>query len=339
MGGKGWTVLAAVAVHAAACTAASPAHAPLGNREFWDLTAAVSEPDGSFVHSDNLVSNETQFAEFAAALDPRGGVYIGVGPEQNFTYISRLRPALAFIVDIRRDNRNLHLMYKALFELAANRADFVGRLFSRQTPPGIDQTTPVDDIFAALDEMPPSGARLAETTALLRRHLRVTREFEISEADLGAIESALHAFYTDGPEIRYGRALPAGETRPPYRRLMTGKDHRGIRRSYLATESAFQFVKQLQAGNRVVPVIGDFAGPHALRRIGEYARGHSLAVTTFYASNVEVYLSRDQRRTFCGNLTTLPYDAETVFLGNRRLMPLSDKLVACTAIPPSLRWP
>ena len=59
------------------------------------------------------------------------GVYLGVGPEQNFTYIAAIRPRIAFITDIRRGNLHLHLMYKALFELSANRADFVARLFNR----------------------------------------------------------------------------------------------------------------------------------------------------------------------------------------------------------------
>ncbi len=59
-----------------------------------------------------------------------GRVYMGVGPEQNFTYIAATRPAMAFIIDVRRGNLQLHLMYKALFELSTDRADFVSRLFS-----------------------------------------------------------------------------------------------------------------------------------------------------------------------------------------------------------------
>ena len=65
-------------------------------------------------------------------------VYLGVGPEQNFTYIAALKPRMAFIVDIRRGNLQLHLMYKALFELSADRADFIFRLFSRKRPEGLD---------------------------------------------------------------------------------------------------------------------------------------------------------------------------------------------------------
>src|SRR6185503_12862409 len=111
---------------AAACTIPNrlgSLPARLSDGEFWELSTALSEPQGAFPQSDNLVSNEAQFAETLRNLRPTGGVYIGVGPEQNFSYVARLRPTMAFIVDIRRENRNLHLMYKALFELSSDRVD------------------------------------------------------------------------------------------------------------------------------------------------------------------------------------------------------------------------
>ena len=329
---------AAVLVLHIACTASVAPRDPLSDQEFWATITAISEPPGTFVQPDNLVSNETQFAELAAALDPRPGVYVGVGPEQNFTYIARVQPSLAFIVDIREENRNLHLLYKALFEISADRVDFVSRLFSRERPAGAERSIAVDELFAALDDTHPSERLLADTTRRIRQRLESSR-FPFTPADLASIDTTLRAFSDDGPDIRYGRSLPPGETRPSYRRLMTGADHRGVLRSYLASDAAFQFVKELQTRNRVLPIVGDFAGPHAIRRIGDYLRQRSQIVTTFYASNVEVYLTRDQRRTFCGNLAALPYDAKTVFVGNRRLLRVTEKLVACASIPPSLRWP
>jgi hypothetical protein len=44
-----------------------------------------------------------------------------------------VKPKIAFIVDIRRQNLIEHLMYKALFELSADRAEFISRLLSRRT--------------------------------------------------------------------------------------------------------------------------------------------------------------------------------------------------------------
>jgi hypothetical protein len=331
--------LAAVLVVHVACASAGPPRDPLTDEEFWMTIAGISEPAGTFVQPDNLVSNEAHFAELTAALAARPGAYIGVGPEQNFSYIARVRPSLAFIVDIREDNRNLHLLYKSLFEISADRADFVSRLFSRPHPAGAERSIAIDELFAALDDTHPSAALLADTTRLVRQRLVETRGFALTPVDLATIDATLRAFHDDGPDIRYGRSLPPGETRPSYRRLMAGTDHRGVLRSYLASDAAFQFVKELQTLNRVLPIVGDFAGPHAIRRIGEYLHRRSQVVTTFYASNVEVYLTRDQRRTFCGNLAALPYDAETLFVGNRRLLRVTEKLVACASIPPSLRWP
>jgi hypothetical protein len=116
----------------AACHRSTLPHA-LDDRAFWALSESLSEFPGSFPLSDNLVSNEPRLAENVRWSHRRGGVYIGVGPEQNFTYIARLRPSTAFIIDIRRENRSLHLLYKALFEISHNRADFISPVLASAT--------------------------------------------------------------------------------------------------------------------------------------------------------------------------------------------------------------
>src|SRR5262245_43531538 len=110
----------------------------LSDKDFWSLVVSLSEPAG-FFRSDNLISNELAFQHVIPELQkgPRKGAYLGVGPDQNFTYITALRPKMAFIIDIRRGTILLHLMYKALVEMSADRADFLSRLFSRPKPPGL----------------------------------------------------------------------------------------------------------------------------------------------------------------------------------------------------------
>ena len=78
----------------------------LSDREFWSLIQQLSEPNGLFVSGsgspDNLLSNEIQVSTVASALArqvPASGVYLGVGPEQNFTYIAAIKPRIAFITD------------------------------------------------------------------------------------------------------------------------------------------------------------------------------------------------------------------------------------------------
>ena len=61
----------------------------LTDAEFWRLSEELSEPGGYF-RSDNLLSNELYYPEVLPGLVERvkpGGVYLGVGPEQNFNYI------------------------------------------------------------------------------------------------------------------------------------------------------------------------------------------------------------------------------------------------------------
>ena len=95
-------------------------------------TATSSPTTWSRTRSSSSTSSRTSTKTARPAR-----VYLGVGPEQNFTYIAALKPAMVFIVDVRRGNLQLHLMYKALFELSADRADFVARLFSKERPAGL----------------------------------------------------------------------------------------------------------------------------------------------------------------------------------------------------------
>src|SRR6185436_4846407 len=129
-----------------------PAAAPtiparLTDDQFWRLSTEFSEPNGYF-RSENLVSNEHTFQYVIPALKKQtrpGGVYLGVAPDQNFTYILATQPRIAFIVDIRRGNLLQHLMYKALIELSADRAEFVSRLFSKKRPAALRADAPVWD--------------------------------------------------------------------------------------------------------------------------------------------------------------------------------------------------
>src|SRR5712691_1668900 len=127
----------------------------LSDEAFWKLVTDFSEPGGYF-RSDNFVSNETMFQYVIPELKKttkHEGVYMGVGPDQNFTYIVALQPKIAFIVDIRRQNMLQHLMYKALIELSADRAEFLSRLFSRPRPAGLDKNSSVGTLFDAFQQV------------------------------------------------------------------------------------------------------------------------------------------------------------------------------------------
>src|SRR5437867_4858838 len=180
--------------------------AQLSDGEFWKVAMESSEPDGEF-RSDNLLSNESYF-QFVipklSELAPQGRVYMGVGPEQNFTYIVALKPKMAFIIDIRRGNLDLQLMYKAVFELSKDRADFVSLLFSRKRPEGLELESSVQEIFAAFGKTFSSEALYTENLKRIQDHLTKTHSFPLSANDLEGIEYVYHNFYRFGPNINYG---------------------------------------------------------------------------------------------------------------------------------------
>ena len=308
---------------------ASTLPASLPDADFWRLSTSLSEPAGTFEHSDNLVSNELRFVHMARMLRPSAGVYVGVGPEQNFSYIARLRPAMAFVVDIRQENRNLHLLYKALFEVSSDRSDFISRLFSRRRAPATDGRSTVNDLFAAYDSSKPDSALHEATARLVRDRLLTTHGLPLTPSDLAWIDYALDAFYAKGPAIHYGRVGADESPGPSYRALMTAGDIAGHGRSYLATEEGFAYVKQLHARNLIVPIVGDFAGPHALRGVAEYIREHKAVVSAFYGSNVDVYLNNQQRAAFCANLAAQPRHSATWYIGSKDLRRFSEKLRTC----------
>jgi hypothetical protein len=327
---------AVLAVAQIACSGGGSSTLPraLSDEAFWNVSLAFSEPAGAFTHSENLLSNERNIAGLSRMLDAGGGVYVGVGPEQNFTYIAALDPSLAFIVDIREENRSLHLMYKALFELSDDRAGFVSRLFSREPLEGVTRSSSVDDLFAALERARPDEQRLKTSVAAIRERLVERHRWPVTDASMDWINHALETFHAQGPDIHYAPWSPGEPRTPSYRSLMTARDLAGVARSYLASEESFALIKDLQAKNLIVPLVGDFSGPNAIRRIGEYVRTNHAIVTAFYASNVEVYLTRQKLARFCGNLAALPHGSRSWFVGSKRMEPLTSKLKSCGVMFP-----
>ena len=314
-------VLAVAGMFAATPAARSTAEVParLSDTEFWKIIQDFSEPSG-FFRSDNLLSNEIWFQTIVPGLVsalPAGGVYMGVGPEQNFTYIAALKPRMVFIVDIRRGNMHTQLMYKALFELSADRADFVSLLFSRKRPEGLTASSSVQDIFSAVTVAPTSEELYKENLKKVTDHLTKTRSLPLPADDLAGIDYVYRNFYTHGPGINYNSSTNGGGGRAmtTYAALMTTNDGSGQTRSFLASEALFGVLKDLQTKNLLVPIVGDFAGDKALRSVGKYLKDQRASVTAFYLSNVEQYLNQNGVwQSFCNNVANLPLADHSTFI-------------------------
>ena len=295
----------------------------LSDSEFWKLTVDLSEPGGSF-RSDNILSNELGFQTILTELQKtvKPGIYMGVGPEQNFTYIAALKPKMAIITDIRRGNLQLQLMYKALFEMATDRPDFVGMLFSKKRPEGLTRESGVTEIFSKYDAVATSEAVYNDTWKRMIDHLtKSPHQLPLSKDDIDGIKYVFDHFYTYGTAINYNSTQGGGRagSMANYEQLMTTNDGTGAQRSYLASEEAFKFMQDLESRNLLVPVVGDFAGPKAIRAVGQYIRDRGETVMAFYLSNVEDYLPMGGTwEKFCNSVASLPLvDSSTFIYGAR----------------------
>jgi hypothetical protein len=295
---------------------------------FWRMVVEFSEPDGTF-DSDNFTSNEDGYQWIIPRLQELAGpgdVYIGVGPEQNFSYIAALRPKLSFVVDIRRQNMLQMLFYKAVFEMSSDRADFVSRLFSRRRPSGLDAASTAEDLFAAFRKAQSDTGFYEENLRAITDRLRNDHKFDLSADDVERLRYVADAFFKSGPDLRYVNPGQANAKQPTYSDLMTSRDASGQNRSFLSSEERFDIVKDLQRRNLIVPVVGNFAGSKALQSISQYLKERSTTVAVFYTSNVERYLfaqsmnrsiesdSGEDWKRFYSNVAALPIDESSVFV-------------------------
>ena len=364
----------------------------IADSTFWRLVTTYSEPSGTFA-SENFVSNET---EWQYVIPPnlgrvkRGQAYLGVGPEQNFTYIAAFQPGIAFICDIRRQNMLLHLMYKALFELSTDRADFLSKLWSRPRPAGLDSASSGAALAGAYRGVARDSLMFDLGISAILRQLVRQHNFALNSEDSATIRAVYGVFYADGPDVSYSsssrnirsqmnggsgfsgiasgmgsmsvrtsingvmntytvatdstgkqvwmrdsagtwvpdttfmRASPnvrIGSTFAPmsmyasFGYLMGLDDGTGLNRGWLGSEASFRWIKDFESRNLLVPIVGNFAGPKALRAVSAFLKERDTKVAAFYTSNVEQYLFQNRLDAdFYENVATLPTDGNSMFI-------------------------
>lgn len=286
---------------------------------FAGLVARLSEP-GGFFDTDNLISNETSYLHVLGALDElgvSGGAYIGVGPDQNFSYIARVEPAIGLIVDIRRDNLLQHLMFKALFTMAGTRAEYLGLLLGRP-PPAATAAEEIEDIEVLVehfDAVAPGPDWAGAARAAVQAQAAAFG-VPLSGEDLETIGRFHDSFIDQGLGLRFqsfGRAPQPYY--PTFRQLILATDWEGQKGSYLATAEAYQVVRRLQLADAIIPVVGDLAGDHALPEISRLISERGETVSAFYTSNVEFYLMRSGSFSqFAETVAGLPHDERSVII-------------------------
>lgn len=302
--------------------AASPVLAQSGatrvDTSFAGLVAALSEPGGYF-DSDNLISNETSYLHVMTRLDQlgvKGGAYVGVGPDQNYSYLAAIRPQVAYMMDIRRDNALQHLLFRALFARSRTRVEYLARWLGRRVPADLEawRQRPILDLLAWVD----STAIDASSAERERREtLRVVESFGVplDARDRETILRFHQQFMREGLELRFSSFNRSGAGYPTLRRLILERDLAGAMRSYLVREADWQFVRDLHAAGRIVPVVGDLAGTHALAAIGRDVRARGLAISALYTSNAEMYVWRGGGfPAFAATVMRLPTNPDGVII-------------------------
>jgi hypothetical protein len=291
-------LLAALASAALASGADGPAGEAFARR-----VRELSGPETGPAGADNLMTNEDSFPRVCgdvARRTPKEGVYVGVGPDQNFTYIAHARPRLAFVLDHRRRNLLLHLVHKALFSLSPGRSYYLARLTARRAECPADADA--EAVVAAFDRPPMDRALLEATVAEVARALRPLGLVADEEwPALATIQSKLA-----GPGLRARfLALP---TYPTLAQLIRTTDRDGRPAHFLAREDLYQAARRVQLEDRVIPLVGDFAGPEVLPRLGDWLRARDLPVSLLYISDVEFFLLRSGRfPAYVANLARLPW--------------------------------
>jgi hypothetical protein len=167
----------------------------------------------------------------------------------------------------------------------------------------------------------PSEAFYKSNLKAIVDHLTMKHGLALPADDLSGIDRVYRAFFEFGPAIQYGSTGRGfgGRSQPTYADLMVATDTAGVSRSYLSSEDRFAFLKDLESRNMLVPVVGNFGGPRAIRRVGAYLKEKGATVSAFYLSNVEQYLRQDGLwSTFCGNVATLPLDETSQFIRSVR---------------------
>jgi len=374
----------------------------LSDAAFWKIITDSSEPGGTFL-SENFLSNERGYQYVIPPLRRKilpGGVYMGVGPEQNFTYMAAFHPQIAFIVDIRRQNMIEHLLYKAIFEMAPDRAQFLSLLFSRKLPSGLAAASSVEDLFNAYTSAPFDLDLYQKNLQAVKDLLWKQHKFALTSEDEASLEHVYNAMARAGTSLGYSvsdpnlqraastrildlfsgppaaegpassdvtgffppgfvprvpigevqiitdtftPALPQSTAPPPrvtigpfptYTDLMTATDATGANWSYLASEANYNSVREMQQKNLIVPLVGDFAGPKAIRAVGQYLKDHDLTVSVFYLSNVEQYLTPTATlKSFYDNVATLPLNSSSSFIRSAQSTGVQPGIVQSMASP------
>ncbi len=283
---------------------------------FSSLIQKMSVSDGYYRY-DNWITNERNYLNIIEPLkknDIKGGAYVGVGPEQNFTFIETVKPDIAFIIDIRQQMTMQHLVYKTLFELAETRAKFFSLLFSKpilanNKPDNNADINEIVDFFYGISS---DRKMLKKTTSKIMVLIENKFKVNLSKNDRKYIIRIMKSFCDDSLNITFDMNTKGYVC---LAEILKSVDKKEEQLNFFNSEEKYSFIRNMQLENRIIPIRGDFAGAKALKSISDYLKKNNLFISAFYVSSVELWLFKANKfKPWVENIASLPINNKSVIL-------------------------
>jgi hypothetical protein len=208
-----------------------------------------------------------------------------------------------------------HLWLKSLFAMSSSRVEFLSFLFSRQ-PPKVTRDVSFQELLEAVRASRTDAGLFKKNLAAVDNLLLNKYKLALSSDDLAKIEYVYETFWKEGLDLRFS-SIGRGNASmyPSFEEILLETDRQGRQENYLSSEESFQWLRKFQAENRLIPIVGDFAGSHAFKAVGAFLKANGLTVSAFYTSNVEFYLFGSPNWTrYVANLRALPLDRQSIFI-------------------------
>jgi hypothetical protein len=278
----------------------------LTDKEFSSLIKSLSEDDPQTYTRTNNISNEASYLHIfpgALKLGVGQGVYIGVAPEQNFTYIAKFQPRMAFIVDIQRKNMLEVLMYKSLFKKAETPVEFLRLLLARRGDS-------IRELLKAPEGTHDTGMTQA-TLAYILKDIEATG-VKLSASDRAKILEIYGEFAFKGGNI----VSDTPPMQPTLRDLVFERDAKGRQENFLQSQDDYDFVRDMHRKNLIIPLVGNFGGEKTLRHLGKWLTGQNLQVSVFYVSSVEYHIRNSGTiwTNWLANFDSLPWEENGILI-------------------------
>ena len=294
--------------------------------------------------ADNLMTNEDSIASVVDEIDskvPAGQVYLGVGPDQNFTLMTHARPAAGFIIDYRRKNQLLHFLHQALLQISESRIEYLENFWARpfSGPRHHQMQLSAEGFMAGFDKVEIDQRKLREVQEKVR--VEIGRWHELSPDELNEIARIQARLAGPGPEARF----LALKMYPTIRQMITGPSRSGKPGHWLADDESYATMRQLSLSGQIYPIAGDWAanaegGETVFSKLAAHLRQESRQVGCYYISDVEFFVFRSGRFSdYLANLALLPWHPGAVVIrtstreiSHRERMPGKSSTTICRPV-------